>query len=521
MASMYAPVSANDARRIAQRRATAQSACNTLLLCVCAICLAVILGGGGGGGGDDGGAPPSLGPGAMAVPGLPNILFTDPATGTDGEWEAMGGGPLPIYLHTPTGRAWADVAGSLEQDLLLVEQVTQGVGVRGTWDAGSVISQRLVNLKRVGPKILLVALEYAHRASDPEVQASVEQSFANSVMWTFAAQDKTAQGAGLYIDLTDWVLRDTDGSPETQGFRTLAGLSEVLNRRGGDWHVNVARSLINTDKLKSRPQFSCVETNLTYVDDTASATGLSKSLPDPTSITIALRRSFVQLPPLEGPTAFEPRPFIPKSSYYQVAFTDEAAPLLGQRIQTFTRRHPIGGVTPGRPLQAGGAGIKYYLDNGCPSYLSGAIIEGINFWDQAFQSAGYPVGTFNAELQPADVDLFDIDRTFNAVQWVHRDHRSWSVGQQIFDPRTGEILKGHVHLGSLRSRQDTLIGLGLIQPYRHAEEGSRRAGELFAEVESAVLQRHRQLGAETPFVRHFALYKPNVSREARDKHWKT
>ncbi len=98
-------------------------------------------------------------------------------------------------------------------------------------------------------------------------------------------------------------------------------------------------------------------------------------------------------------------------------------------------------------------------------------------------------------LNASNVDIFDFDRTFNAVQWIHRDHRSWSVGSSVADPRTGEIIKGHVRLGSLRGRQDVLIGIGLIQPYRHAAEGSRRAGELFSEIEEAVLQRHRQLGA--------------------------
>ena len=78
---------------------------------------------------------------------------------------------------------------------------------------------------------------------------------------------------------------------------------------------------------------------------------------------------------------------------------------------------------------------------------------------------------------------------------MNSDHRSWSYGPSIADPRTGEILKGHVILGSLRGRQDALMGLGLIQPYRHASQGSPEAAALFAEIESAVLQRHRQLAA--------------------------
>lgn len=473
---MYAPVSEADAVRVAQRRAQRHAVCNTVLLAVSALCLAVILGRGGDG--DGARQAPSL---ATEVPGLPRVAFTDPG-GDPEDWESMGEGPMPLWYDLRTGRVWANVQGSLDQDMLVVEQVTQGVGVRGLWDAGSIITQRLVNFRREGPKILLVAVETVHRSSDPGVTSSVEQSFANSVMWTFAAQEDED---GLYIDLTPYVLRDSEGS----------GLIGSLRSRGGDYYVDQARSVINKGKVKSRALFSCVETNLTYVDPSGGARGLSRSLPDASAITVALRRSFVQLPPLEGPEAFTPRPFLPKSGYGQVAYTDEAAPLLETRIKVYIRRHAIGGVTPGRSRQAGGAGITYYLDNGTPSYIAEAILEGINWWDQAFQSAGFPAGTFRAELQPDDVDLFDFDRTFNAVQWVHRDHRSWSVGSSVADPRTGEIIKGHVRLGSLRGRQDALIGLGLIQPYRHAAEGSRRAGELFSEIEGAVLQRHRQLGA--------------------------
>ena len=190
--SMYAPVSAQDAARLAQQRAERRATCNTALLAVAALCLAILVGRGGSPAGSRG-APPAL----SDVPGLPRLAFTEPGAAPE-DWDSTGEGPMPLWYHLPTGRVWADVSGSLDQDMLVVEQVTQGVGVRGLWDAGSIISQRLINFRRVGPKILLVAIETAHRSSEPEVTSSVEQSFANSVMWTFAAQE---DGDGLYIDL--------------------------------------------------------------------------------------------------------------------------------------------------------------------------------------------------------------------------------------------------------------------------------------------------------------------------------
>lgn len=253
--SMYAPVSAQDAARLAQQRAERRATCNTALLAVAALCLAILVGRGGSPAGSRG-APPAL----SDVPGLPRLAFTEPGAAPE-DWDSTGEGPMPLWYHLPTGRVWADVSGSLDQDILVVEQVTQGVGVRGLWDAGSIISQRLINFRRVGPKILLVAIETAHRSSEPEVTSSVEQSFANSVMWTFAAQE---DGDGLYIDLTPYVMRDSEGS----------GLIGALRGRGGSYSVDQARSVINKQKVKSRPLFSCVETNLTYVDPRGGARGL-------------------------------------------------------------------------------------------------------------------------------------------------------------------------------------------------------------------------------------------------------
>ena len=61
-----------------------------------------------------------------------------------------------------------------------------------------------------------------------------------------------------------------------------------------------------------------------------------------------------------------------------------------------------------------------------------------------------------------------MDCRYNVIQWVHRSTRGWSYGASVVDPRTGEIIKGHVSLGSLRIRQDFLIAQALInKPFKN------------------------------------------------------
>jgi len=109
------------------------------------------------------------------------------------------------------------------------------------------------------------------------------------------------------------------------------------------------------------------------------------------------------------------------------------------------------------------APIQYYVDRGAPEPIRSALLEGARWWDQAFQAAGWAKDTFRVDLLPADADPMDI--RYNIIQWVHRYTRGWSYGSAVVDPRTGEIIKGNVTLGSLRSRQDYLIAEALLSPY--------------------------------------------------------
>jgi hypothetical protein len=90
------------------------------------------------------------------------------------------------------------------------------------------------------------------------------------------------------------------------------------------------------------------------------------------------------------------------------------------------------------------------------------------------------------EVLPEDADPMDV--RYNLINWVHRSTRGWSYGASVTDPRTGEIIKGHVNLGSLRVRQDFLIAEGLLAPYEEGKPVSK-------EMEAMALSRLRQLAA--------------------------
>ena len=129
--------------------------------------------------------------------------------------------------------------------------------------------------------------------------------------------------------------------------------------------------------------------------------------------------------------------------------------------------------------------IQYWVDSGAPEDVKKALIEGAMWWNQAFEAAGFR-NAFKVEVLPAGADPMDV--RYNMINWVHRSTRGWSTGGSMADPRTGEIIKATVTLGSLRDRQDYMIFEGLLSPY---ETGRERPSQLY----ETALARIRQLSA--------------------------
>ena len=201
----------------------------------------------------------------------------------------------------------------------------------------------------------------------------------------------------------------------------------------------------------------------------------------PGAVTVREHQSFVELPDAQ----YQPRVFDPRSGYYAVSYADYATPIQEPLVKRFIPRHRLRKKDPAAAMSEPVEPIVYYVDRGAPEPVKSALIEGASWWNQAFEAAGYK-GAFQVKEMPPDADPMDV--RYNVVQWVHRSTRGWSYGVSVIDPRTGEIIQGHVTLGSLRVRQDFLIAQGLLQPYENGAEPDPRLLQM-------ALARLRQLAA--------------------------
>jgi hypothetical protein len=378
-------------------------------------------------------------------------------------------GYFNLYWDAKAGKLWLEV-DKWNTEFLYQSGLPAGIGSNDIGlDRGQMGGTHMVRFERSGPKVLLIEENTRYRAvsEDADERKAVHDSFAESVLWGFKAEAE--EGGHILVDATDFFLRDAHHIPET-----------LKRSKQGSYHLDKDRSAMYLARTKNFPMNTEVEATLTFVGEEPGQ-WVRQVTPSPEAITVREHHSFVQLP---GP-GYKKRIYDPRSSFYGIAYQDYATPISEPIVQRFTARHRLEKKDPKAAMSEAVQPIKYYLDRGAPEPIRSALLEGARWWNQAFEAAGYQ-NAFSVELMPEGADPMDL--RYNVIQWVHRATRGWSYGESIIDPRTGEIIKGHVSLGSLRVRQDYLIAEGLLAPYEKGKPVSPKMREM-------ALARLRQLAA--------------------------
>lgn len=336
----------------------------------------------------------------------------------------------------------------LNADFLYVRSLSEGIGSNDIGlDRGQLGSGVVVHFKKAGNKILMVQPNQHYRAitDNKEEKNSVKEAFAKSVLHGFVV--KETKNDIYLVDATSFFMRDAHGVA-----RSLARQNQ------GNYSLDKSRSAFNLERTKSFPKNSEFDVLLTF-KGTPRGYNIRSVTPDASAVTVNQHHSFVELPDEK----YEPRKFDPRSGSYQMSYLDYSTPVNESLEKRFIYRHRLAKKNPNAAMSEPVEPIIYYLDRGTPEPVRSALLDGGRWWNQAFEAAGYK-NAFQFKMLPEGADMLDV--RYNVVQWVHRSTRGWSYGASISDPRTGEIIKGHVSLGSLRIRQDYLIAQALQAPFK-------------------------------------------------------
>jgi hypothetical protein len=384
-------------------------------------------------------------------------------------------GLLTTWLDRDRGKLWLELPPpgpeGVVGEYLYVEGIVTGVGSNPIGlDRGQVGATRVVRLRRLGPRVLLEEPNQGFRALSPDAveRRAVAESFATSVLWGAEIAALDADGRAL-VDLTPFVVRDA---------HDVVGTLEQTGQ--GSFELDAARSALDADHCLSFPDNLELEAILTFGGRKPGAE-LRATVPQPQSVTLVQHHSLVRLPD----AGYRPRAFDPRAGSFAITFMDYAAPL-GKPAETrWIVRHRLEHAVAGDAGSPVIEPIVFYVDPAAPEPIRTALATGAGWWSQAFAEAGFP-GGFRVEELPAGAHPLDV--RYNVIQWVHRATRGWSYGGGVIDPRTGEMVKGHVSLGSLRVRQDILVFEGLLG----ADDTDAGAGDHPVQL---ALARIRQLAA--------------------------
>jgi hypothetical protein len=359
----------------------------------------------------------------------------------------------------------------LGEEFLYVHALTSGLGSNDIGlDRGQLGGTAVVKFQRAGNKLLLVQPNQDYRAITDNAleRRSVQQAFATSVLYGFKIIEDL--DGKFLIDFTPFLMQDAHG------------VSQALKRTSqGSYTLDKSKSAIAMERTKTFPKNSEFEVLLTF-SGTPSGQYVRSVAPDPSNLTVIQHHSFVKLPE----KGFQMRKFDPRSGVYPLGYQDYSSPIHESLTKRFIRRHRLEKKNPNAKISEAVEPIVYYLDPGTPEPVRSALLEGASWWNQVFEAIGYK-DAFQVKMLPDDADPLDL--RYNVIQWVHRSTRGWSYGASVTDPRTGEILKGHVSLGSLRIRQDFMIAQALMnKPFGESDDNYQPMLEM-------ALARIRQLSA--------------------------
>ncbi len=381
-------------------------------------------------------------------------------------------GYFNLYWDEVSGKMYWEI-DKLDTEFLYAISMASGLGSNPVGiDRGQLGGTYVLEAKRVGPRVLLVEPNYRFQAisANPVERQAVRDAFAPSVLWGFDIIAVT--GNSVLVDATDFFIRDA---------RDVIG--SIADRNQGTYTLDKSRSAFYLENTKTFPENDEIEVMLTFASRNPGNL-VNQVAASGESVTLRQHHSLVKLPD----NNFKTRLADPRIGTNGPTIQNYGAAIGNDMQVRLAARHRLEKKDPSAARSEAIEPIIYYVDSGTPEPIKSALIEGASWWNQAYEAAGF-INAFQVRELPAGADPQDV--RYNMIHWTHRLTRGYSYGSTVMDPRTGEIIKGNVNLGSLRLRQDYLHGQGLIPGFEYLES---MADNNEASVNMA-LDRVRQLSA--------------------------
>ncbi len=371
-------------------------------------------------------------------------------------------GLLVLYLDPDRGKVWLEVGQAENEDGIIDEFIymtglRKGIGTsKIKLDRGKVYDDygdsRIIVLRRMGGKVLIEQKNLKYRTSglNEAQHRAVDESFSSSTLWMGQIDALDLERGRALVDLTPFFIRDDQ--------QVVSEISSKNKKKEGGFNLEKDLSCLDISSIRMFTENVEFEAQLAFkLKDPSKevAKHIDNLSPDGNNVNLVLHHSFIQLPQKK----YEPRDFDPRMGTWNLSFLDFGLPVDEPLRRKFALRYRVEKKNPASSVSDVKTPIVFYVDPAIPEPIRTAVLEGSNWWKQAFEDAGF-LDAFEVKIMDSSID--PQDARYNIIQWAHRSTSGSSYAKTIIDPRTGEILKANIVLESQRYQRYKRLFEGLV-----------------------------------------------------------
>jgi len=313
---------------------------------------------------------------------------------------------------------------------LYLASLTRSAGDGFYFDSSAMLGEFPFELRRRGKRVQMFHKNVYFRADgDTAIARALERGVSDSLI--AAATIKSAphpERRSLLVDASEMFLQDIVGIKEAFG-RSKTGPKYKFDKSNS--YFGPITSFVHNSEIPAVLHFH------------ATKTGNSPTLPDQRSFQHTYNWSLSILPETE----YEPRLADDRVGHFQTMYQDYSSVLRDTPYVRYINRWALVKAEPRLPLSPPRNPIVYWMENTIPVEWRGAVREGIELWNGAFEAIGFEDAIVVKQM-PDDADWDPADIRYTTVRWMVQPGAGYAVGPSRTNPFTGEIYDADIRISA-------------------------------------------------------------------------
>jgi hypothetical protein len=315
----------------------------------------------------------------------------------------------------------------LDKPFLAILSISRGIGSDFVY-GGLPIDDVMFDFHRDEDHIQMRRLSTNFRAGENQaLKNALNLTFSESILENFAI--KSEKGDNVVIDVREFFLSDA------------AGMSLWLGGALGQ-PVRADAKKAYLASLTNFPTNTEIDTRLTYAAGRPETLFLP-NVPDVRAIQVGVSWSIRELPA----EPMMPRIADDRVGYFTTSHKDFTREKEDHFFVHYANKWRVEKKDPAAALSEVKTPIVFYIDNTIPDEYVPYMIRGVEFWQKAFEAAGFKNAILakRAPTKEEDPNYNPVDARYNTIRWNTNDQVSYgAIGPSRVDPRTGEIIDADI-----------------------------------------------------------------------------